>query len=542
MRTFGLACFALVFALSAGGGCGKPESIIDDGKGGGSASGGSATSTGNGGSGPCTPMASEPCYTGPAGTQGVGICVAGTRTCSADGTGFGPCLDEVVPKPEDCSTPEDDDCDGKAPPCTSDNLWSKRFGPAEGLGIAVGSDGNPVLVGRFSGSINFGGNNMNSSGGYDAFVVKLDGASGEHLWSRRLGGNEDEAAWSVAVDTMGDVVVIGEFLGQMSVGDGSTLQSAGGNDVFVAKYDGQDGSLLWSKRFGDAADQLGRGVAVDGMRNVWITGSFTGSVDFGAGALTSAGNFDVFVAKLDSQGSALSASRFGDSDEQDGRAIAIDVSGGAAITGDFRGSMDMGVGVISSQGGFDVFAARLDASGKVVYAKGYGNNQPQRGYAVATTAGGDAVFTGIIRGKVDFGGGALSAGNLDVFLLELTPTGQHVKSRLMGGTKADNAGGVAIGASGRVVVGGGFQGSADFGGQTVTSKGGYDAFLARYEASGALATAKAFGDDQDQNIVAVATDAAGHVFVLAQAGGAIDFGTGTLWCGENDLAVAKLAP
>ncbi len=555
MKSRRLAAISLLFSVLAAYGCGDEDSTTEttkgtggaagSGSGSGGGGGGGSTSGGGGGSGgasPCVPLSTEPCYGGPTGTQGVGVCVGGTRTCDAEGTGFGACEGVVLPSPENCATGEDEDCDGTAPTCGSDNLWSRRFGPGEGFGLVTSSSGHPILVGRFPGTLSFGGNTLTSSGGYDAFVAKLDGASGEHLWSRRLGGNEDQVAYSVAEDPQGNVVVVGEFLGQMSVGGGNSLSSAGGYDIFVAKYDGVDGEHLWSRRFGDGLDQAARGVAVTKTGEILVTGSFAGNVDFGAGMLASAGSFDVFVLSLDSDGNPVRAKRFGDADEQNGRAIAVDAGGSPVITGDFRGSVDLGGTTLTSAGGFDLFAARLDTAGEVLYAKGYGDGEPQRGYSVRINAAGNAVVSGIVRGAVNFGAGALAAQNLDVFLLELSPTGAHLKSRIMGGKKAESAGGVAIGAEGRLIVGGGFQMDATFGGVTLPADGKIDAFLARYDASGNLLSATAFGDNDDQAITALTTDATGRIFAAAQVGGTVDFGQGPLSGGGTDLALAKLAP
>jgi hypothetical protein len=554
MRNLHFAVLSLLVGIFSAYGCGEQESTNSAGASGGpgagggggegmggGATGGGATGGSGGGAATCEPMTTEACYGGPAGTQGVGACVGGTRTCSAEGT-FGPCVGEVVPSPEDCATPMDEDCDSMAPTCGSDNLWSRRFGAAEGLAIAVDGSGNPIVVGRFPNTINFGGNNLTSSGGFDAFIVKFDGASGEHLWSRRLGGSEDQAALSVAVDPEGNVLVVGEFLGQMSVGGGNTLTSAGGNDMFVAKYGGLDGDHIWSRRFGDGLDQSARGIAVTKAGHAFITGSIAGTVDFDSTSLTSAGSFDVFLLDLDAEGNPLGARRFGDSDEQNGRAVAVDSGGNPVVTGDFRGVMDMGAAVLTSAGGFDLFVMRLDATANPVYAKSYGNKDPQRGYAIATTAAGNAVVSGIVRGDIDFGGGVLSATNLDVLLLELTPAGAHVRSRVMGGSKAENAGGIAVGAEGRLIVAGGFQVDATFGGATLSSKGGFDAFLARHDSAAELINAEPFGDGADQSLTAVATDAAGRIFVVAHAGGTIDFGSGALSGAEGELAIAKLAP
>jgi hypothetical protein len=62
----------------------------------------------------CAPSSTSSCYTGPAGTSGVGLCHAGTHTCNSLGTGFGACVGEVDPRTEDCATPGDDNCNGTA--------------------------------------------------------------------------------------------------------------------------------------------------------------------------------------------------------------------------------------------------------------------------------------------------------------------------------------------------------------------------------------------------------------------------------------------
>ena len=71
-----------------------------------------STGGGGGGGGSCTPGSKDACYSGPAGTKGVGLCQAGARVCNAQGDGYGPCMGEVTPKAEDCKTAGDEDCDG----------------------------------------------------------------------------------------------------------------------------------------------------------------------------------------------------------------------------------------------------------------------------------------------------------------------------------------------------------------------------------------------------------------------------------------------
>src|SRR5690349_19327284 len=92
---------------------------------GGTGGAGGATSS-TGGATTCMPGETVSCYSGPPATEGVGLCKAGTKTCAEDSTGFGPCVGEVLPQPENCAAPEDEDCDGKAPPCKGGLAWAKR--------------------------------------------------------------------------------------------------------------------------------------------------------------------------------------------------------------------------------------------------------------------------------------------------------------------------------------------------------------------------------------------------------------------------------
>ncbi len=134
------------------------------------------------------------CYSGPAGTEGVGMCVASTRTCTPEGV-YGPCEGEVTPQPESCDTTGDDDCDGSSS-CVETTQWAydtSGSGSDNGYAVAVDGDGNVVVAGYFVNTVDFGGGPLTSAGGSDVFAVKLSG-DGEHLWSQRFGGTSDDFA------------------------------------------------------------------------------------------------------------------------------------------------------------------------------------------------------------------------------------------------------------------------------------------------------------------------------------------------------------
>jgi hypothetical protein len=154
-----------------------------------------------------------------------------------------------------------------------------------------------------------------------------------HTWSKRFGDGDYQEAWAISIDPDGRAAVGGEFAGSVDFG-GGTLSSAGDSDAFVAVFDSL-GAHEWSTRFGDATAQACMSVAMDTAGNVWSTGEFKGTIDAGGGLLTSAGDADVFVARYGPAGAHLASARFGGLDYQVGYAIAADAVGNAYLTGAF---------------------------------------------------------------------------------------------------------------------------------------------------------------------------------------------------------------
>jgi hypothetical protein len=128
------------------------------------------------------------------------------------------------------------------------------------------------------------------------YVMKLDGVTGAHVWSRPVAANGAINAEAITVNAAGDVILAGEFSGTVDFGGGS-LVGSGNNDVFVAWFD-QGGAYRWSKGFAGTQLQQVHGVATDSADHVLFAGRFFNTIDFGGGPLVSAGFYDVFAVKL----------------------------------------------------------------------------------------------------------------------------------------------------------------------------------------------------------------------------------------------------
>lgn len=498
----------------------------------------------------CSPGETRSCYSGPLGTENKGICKAGVETCAPDGMSWGACAGEVLPQSENCATPEDEDCDGKAPPCTGDLLWAKSFGDVGSQvanRLATDAEGNVILVGSFVNQLNFGGGALQDVAASPAlFIAKLD-ANGGHLWSKTsgaAGGQNGQYGDGLTVDDAGNIYIIGSFDGAIDLGGGA-LQSAGGWDVFVAKLD-PNGGHLWSKRFGDGGDQAGHGVAIDNTGNVLLTGNFGGMIDLGGGALQGAGaGQDLFVAKLDSNGAHLWSKKFGDEDNQLGFSIGTDASNNVLVAGSFAGTLDMGGGELQSAGGlYDVFLAKLDPNGAHLWSHRFGDPNPQdlalKGLSVDAT--GDVLLFGSFTGTIDMGGGEMQSALTDIFLAKFNGDGAHLWSKRFGDGGVQKSYSVGVDDARNVLLTGFFDGEVNFGGGPLASLGD-DIYLAKFSTEGAHLWSKRFGSVDVDVGADVASDNEGNVFVTGIFASTLDFGDGPLQsAGGKDIFIAKLAP
>ena len=303
-------------------------------------------------------------------------------------------------------------------------------------------------------------------------------------WSARYGGpGEDRGARVAGIATApnGDLVMAGTFEGTAELG-GSTVTSVGSSDVWVARYR-QDGSRIWSKRFGGSDHDDTYSVACDGDGNAYVSGSFFGPVDFGGGARMI--SFGAFLLKLDSNGDYLwdRALDLGGGGRAFG--IATPDQASVALVGKFNGTVTFGdQTAVTAMSAADSFIAVYDArSGAHRWSRALARNPSS---VNATSVGGDIVVVGDFTGTASLGGGALVAASPspDIFLARYrTGDGAHVWSKRWGGTGTETA--YAIGSDGtNVYVGGRFQGSSELGGEPLVADGTfYDAFAAKYSAA-----------------------------------------------------------
>jgi hypothetical protein len=334
-------------------------------------------------------------------------------------------------------------------------LWSLQFGGSgEDAVHAVAFDpaGNMVIAGLFTNTMRIGTIELEGAGSDDAFIAKLD-PQGKPLWARALGGRDSDAANDLAVDTNGAIFVTGSFMRELPVDPTTTLRSKGNEDVFLLALDGA-GTVLWSQSFGHRYRDFGQRVAVDGAGNVILLAEFMDEVGFGGPVLVSEGNRDVAVVKLTSTGGHLWSRRFGSPFNEYALGLAVDPAGNIALTGSFDNEIDFGGDKLRSAGESDIYVARLGPDGAHLWSQRFGSTREDIGHGIASDRYGNLALTGWFWGNVDFGGGAVRAEgmNKDGFLLKLSVDGKHLWSRRFGAKDHDQGRGVAMSADGDVAL------------------------------------------------------------------------------------------
>jgi hypothetical protein len=300
--------------------------------------------------------------------------------------------------------------------------WAVRFGGTEddgGYAVAVAS-GTVYVTGYFKLSATFGTKAHLSKGGEDIFVLALNTKTGAVLKAQTYGGAKDDSGESVAADSSG-VVFAGRFRGAVDY-DGKLTVSNGGSDGYIGRVSSA-GSLLWGRAFGDTQDDVGYGVALDAAGNSYLTGHFWNKVDLGGGVLPSysVGGSDVLLASFDPKGKHRWSRRLGGAKGDQG--WALDVAGSELyLTGWFNGTADFGGGPLTSASQYtDIFVASYAAaSGAHRWSRVFGNTGSDFGYGVAAAADG-VYLCGTFQGGVDFGGTILtSKSQSDLFLVKLS--------------------------------------------------------------------------------------------------------------------------
>ncbi len=389
--------------------------------------------------------------------------------------------------------------------------WAgKAGGTGNEYGDYMTSDGsgNIYITGRFDGTCDFdpgaGTANKTSAGSSDIYIAKYT-PSGNLIWVISTGGTGLDRGYCLDVDATGNIYLAGTFAGTVDLDPGpgtSTHISAGGTDMFVAKFD-SSGNFVWSKAFGQVNTEYAEAIALDGNGFFYLTGEYSSDsldLDPNAGFATiinanPATSYDPYLAKYDTSGNYIWGFGLQGTSSDYSKSVTVDAVGNVIIGGYFFTSMNVdpiGGTSVTVVGSSDCFIASYSSAGAYNWSVSFGGSLADNIFSV-TTRGTDVYSTGTFNSIVDFNPGTdtlyiQSKGSTDAFINKFNNAGQLQWAGGIGGTGSDNSNSIRVNAAGDVFVAGSFLDSADFdvSAATATLKAvtGRDGFLAKYDDGG----------------------------------------------------------
>lgn len=429
-----------------------------------------------------------------------------------------------------------------------------------GTSISLDSNRNLFLTGWFSSStITFGSTvltNTGMEGTSDIFIAKYD-PKGILLWVESFGGKGEDRSISIKTNSNGDFFLTGWFKSPVLNFSNNTLTNKGGSDIFIACFS-REGKMLWAKSAGGNADDEGNSISCNKEGDLFVTGMYESSfIMFDGISLPNKGQHDIYLASYNIEGNILWAKDIGGKDDDTGSTITNDGDGNIYLTGKFNSSeVDLSGTILKNAGKNgnygDIFMAKYNPSGKLLWGKSLGGSYYDEGYSIASDMLGNVYLTGWFKSDtIIFGCDTLMECTIltrahgvdygDIFIAKYDTYGNPVWAQRAGGMAKDYGFGITTDAIGDVYLTGVFESNfISFGQVKLKNATSNDIFISKYSPEGKVIWAKSiYGSAMSRSIT---TDLYGDVYLA----GVFDspemkFGSTLLTnAGKGDIFVAKL--
>jgi hypothetical protein len=414
--------------------------------------------------------------------------------------------------------------------------------------------GNRYVVGRFSDTTTFNSGASSftymSTGFIDMYIQKYN-ANDSLLWVKRIGGDNSVEPLAIAVDTIGNIYISGEFAQTVDFNPGPGVANRtatiwGNTDVFLLKLN-TNGAYLWVRTFGNSWTDSGNGLAIDASGDIILSGNVKDSIDFGFPAGTPK-SYSVdhigFIAKYSKSGTlkwvktirGTVPQQFYNSVYPSG--LTLGPQGEIFTTGTFDRSVDFNphptqTAIRTSNGASDTYILKLDSSGTFQWVQTFGgtaSDYPCR--SIKTDVFGNVYGSVWFANWMDVDPGTgiqyfTSTGSRDIAYIKLSQTGNLVWAKQIAGSNVKLLRDFDLDSQGNSWLVGQFSNTLDFDPSTSatafrTSKGSYDAFILKLNTNGNLSRIETLGGPDEEILWHVYTDTAGYVYTAGTYGDSAD--------------------
>ncbi len=339
------------------------------------------------------------------------------------------------------------------------------------------------------------------------------------LWLKQWGSPANDFSSSITVSELSNVYVVGSTAGVFDEN-----KKIGNTDVFIAKLDGSDGNLIWTKQTGTRAGDSASELVNDSAGNFYITGTTDGIFEGNANP----GESDPYLLKFNSDGKEEWVRQWGTGSNDSGMSITADSEGGLYITGRTGGAFEGCENMNTEYGPVnDAFLARFDSDGEKQWLRQWGSYDHDYGWAAASDKQDNIYVAGWTEGDFDGNENAneecefLKGGTcFDIFLTKFNSEGIKLWSRQWGSTRDDLCRAIATDADGNIYITGETNGDFDGNKNAVESCGSKsvtnckDIFLTKFNGDGVKQWSKQWGGQINDYGTSVAVDSSGSVLVF----------------------------
>lgn len=409
-------------------------------------------------------------------------------------------------------------------------------------GIAQDPEGNYCVTGYFFYMATFGDIVLSPDvWTQHMFVAKYD-PDGQALWAVCAESTGDCEGWSLVCDDDGFTYVTGKFSGSISM-DGVELTATGASDVFVACLD-SEGAWQWAIKSSGSGSSVTtpRRIILGPNDDLYLCGYFSGMVSLGSETLSSAGSYDIWVAKVGTAGNWHWATRAGGTGSDDGNSLALLPSGGIVLCGRTQGSASFGDLSLSGFTSHNGYVAWLSQDAVWTDVIRISSNDESYCNDLAVDSQGNVYVTGNYSDDLQCGHYQFTGQWVDVFMAKINGLARYFEWVRVAGTASDeNAAAVSITPDDEIYWAGYFLYTIQFGPFSLTYVSSADIFLVRLDVNGNYMMAEHAGNICEDIVQDMVTDACGNVCVAGWYTGDMYFGDNYLpFHGDSHCFIAKM--
>jgi hypothetical protein len=373
-----------------------------------------------------------------------------------------------------------------------DVVWAQSAGgplDEKSESIALDPSGNVYMTGTFSSpQVSFGNITLNNSDSTDIFTVKYD-SSGNVLWAKRAVGNRQDYSQCMSVDGNGNAYLAGYFNSSSISFSNHTIANShtGFYDIFLVRYD-VDGNVDWVKSANGYFSDRASSVSCDDNGNVFLAGYFYSStMFFDTDTIFNAGKYNFFLSRYDTEGNLTWAVSGGGTEDDRVQATTVDKDGNVYVAGTFTSpALSLGNYTLINADSSDIFLAKYNAAGNVVWAERAGGADQDAAAGITTGKNGNTVYiTGYFKSSsINFGDNILnntSPGYADIFIAGYDLSGKVLLALKADGVSSDYSESITTDNTGNLYITGSFFSSPlAFGNYSLNRTGQNDMFISKY--------------------------------------------------------------